>query len=71
MPIDHSYYRTLMGIRTALSAGNDQMALSDPAKIPGGFVHTMLEQGLNAAIDQRRARWGDYTGSRQQVDDAR
>ncbi|MBO0730528.1 MAG: hypothetical protein J2P57_14815, partial [Acidimicrobiaceae bacterium] len=52
----------IMGIRTALSAGNDQMALFATTRIQGGFVETLREQGLNAAIEQRRARWGDYTG---------
>jgi enoyl-CoA hydratase len=52
----------IMGIRTSLSASNDNMALFAATKIEGGFVQTLREQGLNAAISQRRARWGDYTG---------
>jgi len=53
----------IMGIRTALSAGNDQMALFATTRIPGSFVETLREEGLNAAIEQRRARWGDYASS--------
>ena len=47
----------IMGIRTALSAGNDIMALNTRG---GPFITTMQEQGLRAAIDERNARWGAY-----------
>ena len=47
----------IMGIRTALSAGNDIMALNTRG---GPFIKTMQEQGLRAAIDERNARWGAY-----------
>jgi enoyl-CoA hydratase/carnithine racemase len=48
----------VMGIRTALSAGNDIMALLGPGG--GSFVQTLREQGLHAAIEERSARWGGY-----------
>jgi enoyl-CoA hydratase len=48
----------VMGIRTALSAGNDIMALLGPGG--GSFVKTLREQGLHAAIEERSARWGGY-----------
>ena len=48
----------IMGIRTALSAGNDIMALNGMGG--GPFVKTMQEHGLRAAIDERNARWGPY-----------
>ena len=43
----------MMGIRTALSAGNDIMALN--AMRGGPFIKTMQERGLRAAIDERNA----------------
>ncbi len=50
----------IMGIRTALSAGNDIMALSGSQRIEGGFIQTLREKGLHAALEERHARWGDY-----------
>ena len=47
----------VMGIRTALSAGNDIMALNTGG---GPFIDAMREKGLRAAIDERNARWGAY-----------
>jgi glycosidase len=47
-----------MGIRNALSAGNDIMALNTMRGAP--FIKTMQEQGLREAIDERNARWGAY-----------
>jgi enoyl-CoA hydratase len=47
----------VMGIRTALSAGNDIMALNTHG---GPFITTMQEQGLRAAIDERNSKWGAY-----------
>jgi enoyl-CoA hydratase len=47
----------IMGIREALSAGNDIMALYGGG---GPFVETLREQGLRAAIDERAAKWGGY-----------
>ncbi len=47
----------VMGIRTALSAGNDIMALNSGG---GPFIDAMREKGLRAAIDERNARWGAY-----------
>jgi hypothetical protein len=56
----------VMGIRTALSAGNDIMALN-----PGGgpFIDTMRTQGLRVAIDERNERWGAYGPSPLSRDD--
>jgi enoyl-CoA hydratase/carnithine racemase len=47
----------VMGIRNALGAGNDIMALYGGA---GPFVATMRDQGLQAAIKERSAKWGAY-----------
>ena len=47
----------VMGIRTALSAGNDIMALNSGG---GPFIDAMREKGLRVAIDERNARWGAY-----------
>ena len=48
----------IMGIRNALSAGNDIMALNTMRG--GPFIKTMQERGLREAIDERNARWGAY-----------
>jgi enoyl-CoA hydratase len=56
----------VMGIRTALSAGNDIMALNTAG---GPFVETLRTQGLRAAIDQRNATWGAYGPSPLTSDD--
>src|SRR4051795_3873967 len=48
----------VMGIRNALSAGNDIMALNTMRGAT--FIKTMQEQGLREAIDERNARWGAY-----------
>jgi enoyl-CoA hydratase len=47
----------IMGIREALSAGNDIMALYGGT---GPFVETLREKGLRAAIDERTEKWGGY-----------
>jgi len=47
----------VMGIRTALSAGNDIMALNPSG---GPFIDAMRERGLREAISERNARWGAY-----------
>jgi len=47
----------VMGIRTALSAGNDIMALNTRG---GPFIEAMQEKGLRVAIDERNAKWGAY-----------
>lgn len=46
-----------MGIRTALSAGNDIMALNTRG---GPFIEAMQERGLREAISERNERWGSY-----------
>jgi enoyl-CoA hydratase len=56
----------VMGIRTALSAGNDIMALNTTG---GPFVETLRAEGLRAAIDQRNATWGAYGPSPLTSDD--
>src|SRR5215211_9068970 len=48
----------IMGIRNALSAGTDSMALNTMRGAT--FIKTMQEQGLREAIDERNARWGAY-----------
>jgi enoyl-CoA hydratase len=47
----------IMGIREALSAGNDIMALYGGG---GPFVETLRDKGLRAAIDERTEKWGGY-----------
>ena len=56
----------VMGIRNALSAGNDIMALYGWG---GPFVDTLREKGLRAAIDERTQKWGGYGPSPMLRDD--
>jgi enoyl-CoA hydratase len=50
----------IMGIRTALSASNDSMALAMGANIEAGFIATLRDRGLHAALQERTAKWGSY-----------
>lgn len=47
----------IMGIRNALSAGNDIMALHG-ARTP--FMKVLREKGLRAALEERTRIWGAY-----------
>jgi enoyl-CoA hydratase len=57
----------IMGIRNALAAGNDIMALNTMRGAP--FIKTMQERGLREAIDERNSRWGAYGPSPLMRDD--
>ena len=50
----------IMGIRTALAAGNDNMALAAGASMEAGFIATLRDKGLHAALEERTAKWGSY-----------
>jgi enoyl-CoA hydratase len=47
----------VMGIRTALSAGNDIMGLHTGST---PFLDTLRAEGLRAALDERTRTWGPY-----------